>query len=150
MKTQASQGSFWLTSLSLPSNLHSQWAYLSSVGLSFIKIPPFPFNKRTCTGLGISRADLDREDHLFLLAPSVAYGSGNGFQWATLELPGWKWRDWGECLLYWDVFFWVDPGQPIWPVTRSLDRVDHRVGFKNYVLSFPSFFTIYFFFLLLV
>jgi hypothetical protein len=30
-------------------------------------------------------------------------------------------------------------------VTRSLDRVDHRVGFKNYVLSFPSFFTIYFF-----
>jgi hypothetical protein len=29
-------------------------------------------------------------------------------------------------------FFWVDPGQPIWPVTRSLDRVDHRVGFQNY------------------
>jgi hypothetical protein len=28
--------------------------------------------------------------------------------------------------------FFVDPGQPIWPVTRSLDRVDHRVGFKNY------------------
>ena len=25
-------------------------------------------------------------------------------------------------------FFWVDPGQPIWPVTQSLDRV----GFQNY------------------
>jgi len=29
-------------------------------------------------------------------------------------------------------FFWVDPGQPIWPVTRSLERVDDRVGFQNY------------------
>jgi len=29
-------------------------------------------------------------------------------------------------------FFWVDPGQPIWPVTRSLDRVNDRVGFQNY------------------
>jgi hypothetical protein len=26
----------------------------------------------------------------------------------------------------------VEPGQPNWPVTRSLYRVDHRVGFKNY------------------
>ena len=26
----------------------------------------------------------------------------------------------------------VNPGQPIWPVTRSLDRVDDRVGFQNY------------------
>jgi hypothetical protein len=32
-------------------------------------------------------------------------------------------------------FFWVDPSQPIWPVTRSLDRVDHRVGFKNYAYN---------------
>jgi len=30
-------------------------------------------------------------------------------------------------------FFWVDPGQPIWPVTRSLDRVNDWVGFQNYV-----------------
>ena len=30
--------------------------------------------------------------------------------------------------------FWVDPGQPIWSVTRSLYWVDHRVGFKNYGL----------------
>jgi hypothetical protein len=29
------------------------------------------------------------------------------------------------------VFFLLDPGQPIWPVTRSLDRVDNRVGFKT-------------------
>jgi hypothetical protein len=29
-------------------------------------------------------------------------------------------------------FFWVDPGQPIWPVTQSLDRVNDRVGFQNY------------------
>jgi len=37
------------------------------------------------------------------------------------------------CLLYFFFFFfWVDPGQPIWPVTRSLDRVDDRVGFQNY------------------
>ena len=45
------------------------------------------------------------------------------------------------CLLYVFVFFffWVDPGQPIWPVTRSLDRVDHRVGFQNYAfISQPS------------
>jgi hypothetical protein len=33
------------------------------------------------------------------------------------------------------IFFFVDPGQPIWPVTRSLDRVDHRVGFQNYGLA---------------
>ena len=26
----------------------------------------------------------------------------------------------------------INPGQPIWPVTRSLDRVNHRVGFQNY------------------
>jgi len=31
-----------------------------------------------------------------------------------------------------DDFFWVEPGQPIWPVTQSLDRVDDRVGFQNY------------------
>jgi hypothetical protein len=34
------------------------------------------------------------------------------------------------------LLFWltrIDPGQPFWPVTRSLYRVDHRVGFKNYV-----------------
>jgi hypothetical protein len=55
------------------------------VGLSFIEIPPFPFNKGTCTSLGISRADLDRADHPFLLAPSMAYGSWGWFQWATLE-----------------------------------------------------------------
>jgi hypothetical protein len=30
------------------------------------------------------------------------------------------------------VFFWIDPGQPIWPVTWSLDRVDDRIGFQNY------------------
>jgi hypothetical protein len=30
------------------------------------------------------------------------------------------------------LIFFVDPGQPIWPVTRSLNRVDHRVGFQNY------------------
>lgn len=30
------------------------------------------------------------------------------------------------------IFFWVDPDQPIWPVTRSLDRFDHRVRFQNY------------------
>jgi hypothetical protein len=36
-------------------------------------------------------------------------------------------------------FFFVDPGQPILPVTRSLDRVDHRVGFQNYAfISQPS------------
>ena len=29
-------------------------------------------------------------------------------------------------------FFLVDPGQPIWPVTQSLDRVNDRVGFQNY------------------
>ena len=34
------------------------------------------------------------------------------------------------CFFFW--LTWVDPGQPIWPVTRSLDRVDHRVGFQNY------------------
>jgi len=67
MKTQASQGPFWVTFLSLPNNLYSQ-----------CKIPPFPFNKGTCTGLGISRADLNRDDHLFLLAPSVTYGFGDG------------------------------------------------------------------------
>jgi len=27
----------------------------------------------------------------------------------------------------------VNPGQPFWPMTRLLDRVDHRVGFQNYV-----------------
>jgi len=26
----------------------------------------------------------------------------------------------------------VNPGQPIWHVTRSLDRVDDRIGFQNY------------------
>jgi len=26
----------------------------------------------------------------------------------------------------------VNPDQPIWPVTRSLDRVDNRVEFQNY------------------
>jgi len=49
------------------------------VVLSLIEIPPFPFNKETCTGLEISRADLDRADHLFLLAPSMAYGSWGWF-----------------------------------------------------------------------
>jgi hypothetical protein len=81
MKTKASQGPFWLTSLSLPNYLHS-----------FIKIPPFLFNKGTCTGLGISRADLNWEDHLFLLAPYVPYGSGDGFQWATLEVKKFRRR----------------------------------------------------------
>jgi hypothetical protein len=33
------------------------------------------------------------------------------------------------------VFFWVNPGQPIWPVTRSLDRVNDRVGFQNYAIK---------------
>jgi hypothetical protein len=78
------------------------------VGLSFIKIPLFPFNKGTCTGLGISRADLDWEDHLFLLAPSVIYGSGDGFQWATLEVKGLRRR-----LTLLGFFFRVDSGQPI-------------------------------------
>jgi hypothetical protein len=32
----------------------------------------------------------------------------------------------------WPWFFYFFLGQPIWPVTRSLDRVDHRVGFQNY------------------
>ena len=35
-------------------------------------------------------------------------------------------------------FFFVDPGQPIWPVTRSLDRVDDRVGLQNYVPNQPG------------
>jgi hypothetical protein len=26
----------------------------------------------------------------------------------------------------------VNPSQPIWLVTRSLNRINHRVGFKNY------------------
>jgi pentatricopeptide repeat protein len=30
-------------------------------------------------------------------------------------------------------FFWVDPGQPIWPITQLLDRVNHQIGFQNYV-----------------
>jgi len=38
------------------------------------------------------------------------------------------------CLLYVSVFFFVNSGQPIWPVTGSLDRVDNRVGFQNYGL----------------
>ena len=29
-------------------------------------------------------------------------------------------------------FFWVDPGQPIWPVTQRVDRINDRIGFKNY------------------
>jgi hypothetical protein len=80
------------------------------MGLSFIEIPPFPFNKATCTGLGISRADLDRADHLFLLAPSMAYGSwdlGDGFQWATLEAKRLRRR---LTLLDLRCFFLVDPG----------------------------------------
>ena len=34
-------------------------------------------------------------------------------------------------------FFWVNPGQSIWPVTRSLDQVDHQVGFQNYANHHP-------------
>jgi len=30
---------------------------------------------------------------------------------------------------------WVDPGQPIWSVTRLFDRVDNRVGFQNYEIK---------------
>ena len=30
------------------------------------------------------------------------------------------------------IFFWVDLGQPIWPVTPSLDRIDDQVEFQNY------------------
>jgi hypothetical protein len=26
----------------------------------------------------------------------------------------------------------VNSDQPIWPVTRSLDQVDDRIGFQNY------------------
>ena len=39
------------------------------------------------------------------------------------------------CLLYVSVFFGltrVNPGQPIWPVTRSLNQVDDRVVFQNF------------------
>jgi hypothetical protein len=48
--------------------------------------------------------------------------------------------NWGH---FWEVgenvfvFFFFNPGQPIWSVTRSLDRVDHRIGIKNYVIN-PS------------
>jgi hypothetical protein len=38
------------------------------------------------------------------------------------------------CTLYY-FFFWltrVNQGQLIWLVTRSLDQVDHRIGFQNY------------------
>jgi hypothetical protein len=30
----------------------------------------------------------------------------------------------------------VHPGQPIWPVIRSWDRVNHRVGFQNYGINY--------------
>jgi hypothetical protein len=39
-----------------------------------------------------------------------------------------------QALHIWKIFGLtrINPGQPIWPVTRSLDRVNHRVGFQNY------------------
>jgi hypothetical protein len=46
-----------------------------------------------------------------------------------------------ENCIYWSfylIFFLltqVHPGQPIWPVIRSLDRVDYWVGFQNYALA---------------
>jgi hypothetical protein len=58
------------------------------VDLSFIKIPPFPFNKATCTGLGISRADLDRADHLFLLAPFYGLWILGSWGWFPMGNPG--------------------------------------------------------------
>jgi hypothetical protein len=42
-------------------------------------------------------------------------------------------------------FFFVNPGQPIWPMTPSLDRVNHWVGFQNY--DFMAMWTIYGFYL---
>ncbi|KAL3577787.1 hypothetical protein D5086_019291 [Populus alba] len=56
-----------------------------NLGLSFIEIPPFPFNKGTCIGLEISKAELDWADHLFLLAPSMAYRS---WEWFSMGNPG--------------------------------------------------------------
>jgi len=32
----------------------------------------------------------------------------------------------------------VNPGHPIWPVTRSLDRVNDRIGFQNYACKNPA------------
>jgi len=77
------------------------------VGLSFIKIPLFPFNKATCTGLGISRADLDRADHLFLLAPSMAYGS---WGWFPMSNPGSEETEEKTYFIGFEMFFFVDPG----------------------------------------
>jgi hypothetical protein len=30
-----------------------------------------------------------------------------------------------------EFYFFVNPGQPIWPMIRSLYQVDHWVGFKT-------------------
>jgi hypothetical protein len=53
---------------------------------------------------------------------------------ANRERKIWKERNLSKSR----VFFYfgltrADPGQPIWPVTRLIYRVNHRVGFKNYV-----------------
>jgi hypothetical protein len=43
----------------------------------------------------------------------------------------------------------VNPGQLIWPVTRSLDRVDNRVGFQNYAIYY-IWCLVYFFFIVYI
>ena len=78
------------------------------MGLSLIEIPPFPFNKGACTGLGISRVDLDRADHLFLLAPSMAYGS---WGWFPMGNPGIEETEEKAYFIGFGMFFFsVDPG----------------------------------------
>ena len=63
----------------------------------------------------------------------VFVGWINNLRWGEVEVP-FCWRKVTSLSVFSMslFFFWVDPGQPIWPVTQSLDRVDDRVGFQNY------------------
>jgi len=69
----------------------------------------------------------------------VFVGWINNLRWGEVEVP-FCWRKVTSLYVFsMSLFFFgltrVNPDQPIWPVTRSLDRVDDQVRFQNYAIG---------------